>query len=680
MKTIFVVISFACSVLLLSCGRPAQPSASKDILASDIDTTLSPAVDFFHYANGAWLKANPIPASERGWGVGNLVREEIYKQLRSVCEDAAANTTSPRGSNTQKIGDFYSTAMDTAKIESLGVSPLRDQFEKINSITDIRGLIDEVGVLQMNNVGPLFSAFVIQDEKNSNVYAYHLWQGGLGLPNRDYYFNTDERTKNIRNEYIKHVAAMLKLSGEDETSARRHSDAIMKLETRLAKASRKLEDLRDPYRNYNKMSVAQLDRLSPTVNWKAFLPAMSINGVDSVIVGQPEFYREVEQTLRTVALDDWKAYLRWNLVSDFASTLDSTIDNEHFHFYSTILSGVKEQRPRWKRTLDAEERAIGDMLGQLYVARYVPSSMKQRYEQLVNNIFAAYAERIKRLDWMSETTKEKALTKLQSVTKKVCYPDKWKDYSALQLDRTSYCANQMRARRWEYMYYANRLGKPVDRTEWEMTPQTYNAYYNPSNNEIVLPAAGLLIPGLPDSLADDAFIYGYAGASTIGHEVTHGFDDEGRQFDAQGNLRNWWTKEDEQKFNARAKLMIDQFNSYVVLDSLHVNGKASLGENIADLGGVVIGYDAFKKTKEGQSDTLINGLTPDQRFFLAYGFSWLGHIRDAALARQVMTDVHSPQFLRVNGPLSDVPAFYSAFRVKPGDPMWRPDSLRVKIW
>ena len=682
MKPTSILFAWAaiCSIFLSSCAQQHVETKHDDILVKDIDTTVSPAKDFFHYANGAWLKANPIPASERGWGVGNLVREEIYKQLRSVCEDAAANTSAPNGSNDQKIGDFYSTAMDTAKIESLGSSPLRAELEKISSIKAMKGLIDEIGTLQMYNVGPLFSAFVIQDEKNSNAYAYHLWQGGLGLPNRDYYFNTDERTQNIRKEYLKHVAAMLKLIGEDESSAQRHSDAIMKLETSLAKASRKLEDLRDPYRNYNKISVAQLDRLSPTVNWKTFLPAMSINSVDSVIVGQPEFYREIEQTLKTVPIDDWKAYLRWNLVSDFASTLDSTIDNEHFHFYSTILSGVKEQRPRWKRALDAEERAIGDMLGQLYVARYVPPSMKQRYDQLVDNIFAAYAERIKKLDWMSETTKAKALAKLQAVTKKVCYPDKWKDYSALQLDRSSYCANQMRARRWEYMYYANKLGKPVDRSEWDMTPQTYNAYYNPSNNEIVLPAAGLLIPGLPDSLADDAFIYGYAGASTIGHEVTHGFDDEGRQFDAQGNLRNWWTKEDEQKFNARAQVMVEQFNNYVVLDSLHVNGKASLGENIADLGGVLIGYDAFKKTREGQSDTLINGLTPDQRFFLGYAFSWLGHIRDAALARQVMTDVHSPQFLRVNGPLSDVPAFYSTFHVKPGDPMWRPDSLRVKIW
>jgi putative endopeptidase len=668
------------TAIFLSCGKPADNVQREDILAEDIDATVSPGTDFFRYANGAWLKANPIPPSERGWGVGNLVREEIYKQLRDVCTTAAASANAPSGSNTKKIGDFYAVAMDTARVESLGVTPLQGEMNRINSIKSIKDLIDVIGVLQTYNVGALFSPYIFQDEKNSNVYAYHLYQGGLGLPNRDYYFRTDERTKNIRKEYVNHVATMLKLIGEDGQSANLHSDAIMKLETRLASASRKLEDLRDPYRNYNKMSLTQLDALTPSIEWKAFLPAMSITAVDSVIVGQPEFYRAVEQVLKTVSLDDWKAYLRWNLVNEFAPRLDSTLDNEHFRFYGSILSGTKEQRPRWKRVLDAEERAIGDMLGQLYVARYVPPSMKKRYEDVVDNVFAAYAERIKKLDWMSEATKEKALAKLHSVTKKVCYPDKWKDYSTLQLDRSSYCANQMRANRWEYLYYANKLGKPVDRTEWEMTPQTYNAYYNPSNNEIVLPAAQFLIPGLPDSLADDAMIYGYAAASTIGHEVTHGFDDEGRQFDADGNLRDWWTKEDGEKFNQRAKVMVDQFNNYVILDSLHINGKATLGENIADLGGVVIGYDAFKKTHEGQSDTLIGGLTPDQRFFLAYAYSWLGHRRDASLAQQVMVDVHSPQFLRVNGPLSDVPEFYAAFNVKPGDPMWRPDSQRVKIW
>jgi putative endopeptidase len=671
----------AAVVLIGGCGAPMHRSAGPEhFLAADIDTAVSPSADFFRYANGTWLRANPIPPSERGWGVGNLVQEETYARLRSVCEDAASNTAAPEGSNTRKIGDYYAAAVDTANIEKQGIAPLRSDLEKIGAIRDADGVLEAIALLQTYGADPLFAQFVAQDEKNSGAWSFHLYQGGLGLPNRDYYVNMDARTVRIRREYVSHVAAMLMLLGESREAAERHSDIVMAVETRLAKASRKLEDLRDPYRNYNRLSLRELDALVPSLRWQRLLPAMSVGNVDSVVVGQPEFYREVERLLRTQPLEEWKEYLRWTLVNRFALTLSSPFEREHFHFYQTILSGVKEPRPRWKRALDAEERAMGDLLGQLFVERYVPPSMKQRYTALVENIFAAYADRIRGLDWMSGTTKEMALAKLHAVTRKVCYPDRWKDYSALRVDRSSYCANQIRASLWEYHYRVSKLGKPVDRTEWEMTPQTYNAYYNPSNNEIVLPAAGLMIPGVADSLVDDAIIYGYAGASTIGHEVTHGFDDEGRQYDEAGNLRNWWTKEDEERFNAKARRMIDQFQHYVVLDSLHVNGKASLGENIADLGGVVIGYEAFKKTREGRTDTLIDGLTPDQRFFLAYAYSWLGQIRDESLARQVMTDVHAPQFLRVNGPLADVPEFYRAFNVRPGDPMYRPDSLRVKIW
>ncbi len=680
MKTRTVAF-LAAGALLSGCGTPShRPAGPEHFLAADIDTTVSPSVDFSRYANGAWLRSHPIPPSERGWGVGNLVQDETYARLRGVCEDAASDTSSPPGSPRRKIGDFYAAALDTANIEKQGIAPLRADLDMIDGIRDAGGVRDGIARLQTYGADPLFAGFVVQDEKNSAAYSFHVWQGGLGLPNRDYYFNLDGRTANIRREYVAHVRAMLMLLGESGRSAERHSAAVMALETRLAKASRKLEDLRDPYRNYNRVSLKRLDGMVPSMHWEGMLRAMSVRNVDSVVVGQPEFLGEVESLLREEPVEVWKEYLRWNLVNRFAATLSAPFETEHFHFYQTVLSGVKEPRLRWKRALDAEERSVGDLLGELFVEKFVPPSMKARYTGLVDNMFAAYAERISRLDWMSDATKEKALAKLRAVTRKVCYPDKWKDYSALQIDRSSFCANQMRADVWDYNYHASKLGKPVDRTEWDMTPQTYNAYYNPSNNEIVLPAAELMIPGVADSLVDDAIIYGYAGASTIGHEVTHGFDDEGRQFDASGNLRDWWTKEDAERFNAKAKVMVDQFQHYVVLDSLHVNGRASLGENIADLGGVVIGYEAFKKTHEGSTDTLIDGFTPDQRFFLAYAYSWLGQIRDESLARQVMTDVHAPQFLRVNGPLSDVPEFYRAFGVRPGDPMYRPDSLRVKIW
>ncbi len=683
MKSISRSLLALCSLALVACAKDAPRDRGPDpthFLAADRDTTVSPGTDFFQYANGTWLKDHPIPASERAWGVGNLVHDEVYDDVKQMCVDAAARTDAPTGSKEQKIGDFYYSGLDTVRIDSLGIEPLRAELDRIGAITDRKGLLAAIAVQQTYNAAPLFNPFVSQDEKQSDRYALHFWQGGLGLPDRDYYVKSDDRTVNIRKEYVRHVAAMLGILGESPADAEAHSRGIMALETKLAKASRKLEDLRDPYANYHKMAVAGFEKLTPAMEWGAMLPAMSVGEVDSVIVCQPEFYREANKLVATEPLDTWKEYLRWTLVNHFASSLDSRTEAENFHFYGTVLSGVKEPRVRWKRVLDAEQGAMGDLLGQLFVEKYVPASMKARYTRLVDDVFAAYAERIKKLDWMSEATKAQALAKLNSITKKVCYPDKWKDYSNLHVSRDSYCGNRMAAERWEYDFYTNKLGKPVDRSEWEMTPQTYNAYYNPSNNEIVLPAAIFFIPGVADSVVDDAVIYGYAGASTIGHEVTHGFDDEGRQYDAKGNLRDWWTKEDADRFKARTVNMVNQFDHYVVLDSLHVNGKACLGENIADLGGVLIGYDAFKHTAEGQADTLIDGLTPDQRFFLAYAYSWMGHMRPETLARQVMTDVHSPAFLRVNGPMSNVPAFYQAFGVKPGDPMYRPDSVRVQIW
>jgi putative endopeptidase len=454
----------------------------------------------------------------------------------------------------------------------------------------------------------------------------------------------------------------------------------MRIETALAKSSRKLEDLRDPYRNYNKMTVDGLNKLSPSMRWGDLLVAAGITGPDSVIVGQPEFVTELEHSMKNVSIEDWKVYLRWHLINTFADKLSTPFDNQDFAFYGTVLEGKSEQRARWKRVIDAIEGQMGELLGQLYVEKYFSPVTKKRYENLVDNILLAYGERIRNLDWMTPATKEKALAKLATVSKKVGYPDRWRDYSTLTASRDSYVMNALKARVWSYQYQVKKLGKPVERWEWEMTPQTYNAYYNPSNNEIVLPAAIFIIPGLPDSLADDAIIYAYAGGSTIGHEITHGFDDEGRQFDPKGNLSNWWTKEDETKFTERTKAMVAQFDGFTVLDSMHVNGKACLGENIADLAGVILGYEAFKKTEQWKSGQKIAGFTPDQRYFLAYGLSWASHQRDQRLAQQIMTDVHSPASLRINGPLANLPEFYNAFGVKPGDPMYRPDSVRVKIW
>jgi putative endopeptidase len=674
------VLLFA-GLLLNACKSSVKDSEIQDdFIAAWIDTTLHPGDDFFRYATNNWMKANPIPDAERRWGIGNLVQEEVFAKLKGISEEAAADLTATDGSNRQRIGAFWSSGMDSATIDSLGISPLREELSAIDAIAGPKDLVSVVARHQIIGGSPLFQLAPYQDEMNSEKVVLHFYQGGIGLPDRDYYFNTDQRTVTVRKEYLIHLVNMFRLMGEDSSTALRHANSTMKLETALAQVSRKLEDLRDPYANYHKQSVSEFTSRHPVFNGRSLMDEMGLKKVDTVIIGQPEFFSFVDRALRQTSLDDWKAYLRWNLVSSFSGQLGTSFEQEHFRFYGSILTGTKSQRPRWKRILNQEEDFLGDALGQLYVERFVSPSMKDRYQRLVGSMMETYREHIVQLDWMSPSTKDKALAKLSKVTSKVCYPDKWKDYSTLKLERGAYLKNVMACRKWQFDYLTAKLFKPVDRTEWEMTPQTYNAYYNPSNNEIVLPAAIFLIPGLPDSLADDAIIYGYAAASTIGHEITHGFDDQGRQFDPAGNLTNWWLPEDSTRFYARATMLVKQFSDYVVLDSLHVNGEASLGENIADLGGVVIGLDAFKKTEQYKKGEKIDGLSPLQRYFLGYTLGWLGHSRDASLANQVMTDVHAPNFLRVNGPFSNVPEFYDAFGIKEGDAMWRPDSLRVRIW
>jgi len=592
----------------------------------------------------------------------------------------AAKANAAPGSNQQKIGDFWAVGIDSAKANQLGYTPIKPELDRIaamKSAADVPGVVAheiQLGVRAL--IGPRVS----QDEKNSDKMALYLYQSGLGLPNRDYYFNTDTRTKNIRRAYGRHVASIFKLLGQDSTAANASAARVLALETSLAKSSRKLADLRDPYKNYNKMTLTQLDKLTPGVSWKQWFGQLGATSVDTVIVGQPEFYQTVGQLLKTRPVEDWKAYLTWQVAREYAPTLSQPFVDENFKFYGTQLRGAKAMRPRWKRVLDMQEDALGDALGQLFVKEYFKPEAKARYDTLVKNVMSSFSEHIQNVDWMSAPTKVVAQQKLRAIMPKVGYPTKWKDYSNLKIDRSSLAANVMRANQWQYNYQLNKLGKPVDRTEWGMTPQTYNAYYNPSNNEIVLPAAAFAIPTLLDADADDAMVYGYAGASTIGHELTHGFDDQGSQYDAHGNLHEWWSKADRQHFNQRVNVIVKQFNHYTLLDSMHINGKATAGENIADLGGIVIGLDAFKKTKEYKEGKKVGGLTPVQRYFLGYALGWQMHVRDEALASQLLTDVHSPAQYRVNGPMADVPAFYDAFGVKPGQKLYIPDSARVKIW
>ena len=679
----YKALLFLClTVGIFSC-KPKEKTAEvnyDNFLNEYIDSTVSPGEDFFKFAMGKWLKNNPIPESERSWGIWTLVNEENYSRIRKINEEAAANTKAKKGSNEQKIGDFWFTGMDTVTIEKQGITPLKPELDKIAAISDPQGVIKMASYLHTMQVQPLFGNYIFQDEKNSSKFRLHFYQGGIGLPDRDYYFDKDERTVTIRNEYVKHISKMFQLTGIDAATADTYAQTIMKMETDFAGASRKLADLRDPYANYNSMAVADVNKLCPAINWESFLADAGIKNIDTIIVGQPEFFKQLNTSLTKESVDNWKIYLQWNLINAYADRLSSDFDKEHFHFYGTILNGTKEQRARWKRVLDAEEDAMGFLLGQLYVEAYYPPEEKARYEKIVENTMAAYKVRIQQLNWMSPETKEKALLKLSTVIKKVGYPDKWRDYSALTITRDSYVQNAINANKYLHAYEVEKLYKPVDKTEWEMTPQTWNAYYNPSNNEIVLPAAAFIVPGVPDKYVDDAIAYGYAAGSTIGHEITHGFDDQGSQFDEKGNLSEWWTPQDRAQFLERTKLIVEQFNNYIIIDTIHVNGDATQGENIADLGGMLIGLEAFKMTDQYKEGKVIGGYTPVQRYFLGFALSWYGKYRDEAMVLRAKTDVHSPNFLRVNGPASNIQEFYDAFGIKQGDKMYVDDSLRVKIW
>lgn len=658
----------------------AVPNLPKELdpLVQNIDPSVKPGDDFFRYANGTWFKKHPIPAAEHSWGLAYLVIDAVRGQLRSICQESA-DAKAPAGSLQQLVGDFWVAGMDSMKIERQGVEALRPELNRIDAIRSRDDLLAAISLYHVYGVGPLYGFYVGQDDKNSEQYVVFLYQSGLGLPDRDYYFLDDAATAEIRAEYPKHIAKMMQLLGQDAKRAEQAAASIMDLETRLARSSRTLEDLRDPYANYNKMAVKDLNKKTSRINWTAQFQGMGVAAGDSVVVGQPEFFATADSCVQAIPLEVWKDYLRWSLVNTFANRMSKDFDLQDFKFYGQLLQGRETQRPRWKRVLDAEEDGIGELMGQIWVQRYCSPKIRARYETLVEDFFSTYSDRIKRLDWMSNGTKERALEKLSRVGRKVCYPDKWRDFSTLKLDRASFAANQMKVNEWQFRHRANKLGKPVDRTEWDMTPQTYNAYYNTSSVEIVLPYGVFMVPGLPDSLMDDAILYANAGAGTIGHEITHGFDDQGRQYDAHGNLHPWWTEQDSAQFTQRAQGLIDQYNSYVVGER-HVRGEATLGENIADLGGMVIGYEAFKKTEQWKSGKKLNGLTPDQRFFLAYAFAWMSQQRPEYLDQQIMSDVHSPAFLRVNGSVVNVPGFRETFGIKPGETMYKSDADIVKIW
>ncbi|MBC7523604.1 MAG: M13 family metallopeptidase [Flavobacterium sp.] len=662
--------------LTISCTKKEAPFV--DPLLTNRDTAVNPSEDFYHYANGGWFKKNPIPSTEKSNGIFRMIQDTINNQVKSICENSAKSKT-PKGSNKQKIGDFYASGMDSLTINKNGISPLKEEFATIEKVCDIPTLLKTIAHLHTIGAGPAFSFYVSQDDKKSDKIALQFMQGGLGLPQRDYYFNTDDENIKIRVAYIKHIEAMMKLMKIDDADAAKNSISIMKLETDLAKSSRKLEALRDPVKNYNKMSLAQFNALTPNINWTNTLQDLGISKADSVIVGQPEFYKALNKMIKSYSIADWKTYLKWDLVNTYASYLDKNIEHQNFNFYATTLNGVKTQKPRWKRIVEQTDGALGELIGQVYVEEYLPKGSKEKLLEIGNNIRDVYANHIKKLDWMSAETKVKALNKLSKIVMKVGYPDKWKDLSSITIEKNAYCKNKIAVNKWEYNYMINKFGKPVDRAEWGMYPQTYNAYYNPSNNEICVPACNILVPGYEGKMPDDAILYGIIGGSTFGHEITHGFDDQGSQYDDKGNLNNWWTPADLSKFKAKTALIVSQFSKFKVGDK-NVNGDATQGENIADLGGVVMGYEAFKKTKQYKTNEIISGLNPDKRYFLSYGYAWMVNANKESLANQIMSDVHSPAQYRINGPLANIPEFYKAFGIKKGTPMRQDDKDRVVIW
>jgi putative endopeptidase len=672
-KNVFLFIA-----LLAFVATACNTSKQRDILAENIDTTINPADDFFAYANGFWLKHNPIPGDETSWGIGQLVNEEIYSRKLKINEAAAAKSNA-KGID-QQIGDFWKAAMDTVAIEKQGLSPLQAELTAIQNTTDLSSLLNQAAKMHAYGVGVFFGEGVSQDAKNSELMSYQLWQGGLGLPSRDYFFNTDERSVKIKMAYTPYVKTIFTLMGTESSIADKKAQAIVAFEEALAKNSRKLEALRDPYANYNKMSIAELNKLTSAINWQSIIATIGLKKVDTIIVGQPEFLVALNALLKSTDIQTLKDYMSFHLVNDYASYLSAAFANAKFDFYGKVIRGAKAQRPRWKRVLDAEEGAMGEALGQLFAKEYFNETAKKRYEDMVENVRDAYKARIEKLTWMTDSTKQKALAKLSAITKKVGYPEKWKDFSSLKIDASSFALNMMRSNAWWNTYSLSKYGKPVDRTEWDMTPQTYNAYYNPSNNEIVLPAGIFTVPGFRDEELDDALVYGYAAASTIGHEITHGFDDEGRQFDAKGNLKNWWSSTDEEQFTQRAQKLVNQFSNMIAVDTMHINGKQTLGENLADLGGLLIGLDAFKLTDAYKAGKSISGYTPLQRFFLGYALGWMYSYREESIASQIVTDVHAPAKQRVNGPMPNIPEFYEAFKVTAKNKLYLPDSLRVKLW
>jgi len=641
-----------------------------------MDTTVQPGDNFFRYANGGWIKTSKIPDDESGWGGFYTLYEENLKKLRTILDETSAKKDNPKGSAEQKVGDFYASGMDTMAIEKAGYEPLKPMLAKIDAVKDYKELISLLADNAKEGDGDLVGFYVGADERNSAKNILILYQRGTTLPEKDYYTKTDPITVNQRNKLVEHATKYFEMTGEDEATAKTGAASVLALETMIAKSHLTPVEQRDPIRNYNKMSVADFEKISPNVGWKNTFEKMGIK-TDSINVQQPKYYEALSTLLASQPIAVWKQKVKFDYISDNASLLSKAFRDERFAF-GKLFSGAKTQPERWKKMVSMSDNGLKDLLGQLFVEKYFPPEAKKRMDELVNNLQAAFKARISKLDWMSDSTKQKAQEKLAAFLKKIGYPSKWKSYDDVVISRDHFYDNNRSIAKHDYKESIDKIGKPVDKTEWGMTAPTVNAYYNPTFNEIVFPAGILQFPFF-EMKADDAINYGGIGL-VIGHEMTHGFDDQGRQYDAVGNLKDWWLPKDGDMFKTKTKGVVNQYNQFLVLDTIHVNGELTLGENLADIGGLAIAYDAFKMTDQGKSDMKIDGFTPDQRFFLGFAQAWRSVNRPEIVRTWITTDPHSPDEYRVLGPLSNFEPFYKAFGVTEKNKMYRQPADRAKIW
>ncbi|BDT56851.1 peptidase M13 [Massilia varians] len=661
-----------------AAGGAKGKTLSAGIALEYVEPAVRAQDDFFQHLNGKWLKTVEIPADKSSWGAFYKLHDDTQPQLRAIIEKSAAVKNTQAGSEVQLIGDFFASYMDEARLEKLGIAPLKGELDKIAAIKDKAELPATFARLGRLGVTVPFGFYIHQDAKDSTKYVADLYQGGLGMPDRDYYLKLDDaKLADTRAKYQQHVEKMLALSGDKNAAV--NAKAIVDLETELARVQWTKVENRDPIKTYNKVELTKLAEIAPGYDWNAWLDAAGIGGkTDYVIVSQPSYLKGMAEIVNRMPLETWKVYLQQHLVNGYASYLSKAFVDQRFAFHGTVLSGAPKLEPRWKRGVSTVEGALGDAVGKLYVKEHFPAERKARMEALVKNLLEAYRQSIDTLDWMSPATKKEAQAKLAKFNPKIGYPNKWKDYASLSVKRDDLVGNVMRSREVEYNRELNKLGKPIDRDEWMMTPQTVNAYYNPELNEIVFPAA-ILQPPFFDMNADDAVNYGAIGA-VIGHEISHGFDDQGSQYDGDGNMRNWWTEEDGKRFAEKTKVLIQQYASYSPLPGYHVNGELTLGENIGDNSGLAIAYKAYKLSLKGKKAPVIKGLSGDQRFYMGWGQVWRAKMREPAQINQVKTDPHSPAQFRANGTLKNQPGFYDAFGVKEGDKMYLAPKDRVIIW